>query len=75
MSLSLLGQENNVLTTFSTRTESHKTYIHMTSVEDAIELEYTHTDGNERDDMVFLASQSGVEMARITGYIDAHDKK
>lgn len=55
--------------------EPTKTEIVFESVEEAITVKYTYTDGELRDDMSLVASQSGMELAQMTAYIDTADNR
>lgn len=73
--LSLMAGADTAVGTFAIIRDAKKYQIILTSIEEALELNYTYTDGETRDDMTLLMSQSGIEMGKMTWYIDTKKGK
>lgn len=75
MNISLTDGSGTILGTLSSLIEPKKTQITITSTQDGVELNYIYTDNDTRHDMNMVVSQSGIEMMKMTGYMDGTGKK
>ncbi|MFZ2255414.1 MAG: hypothetical protein WAW59_04545 [Patescibacteria group bacterium] len=71
MMLNIADGSGVTLGTLAITTEPTKTQLTFTSTQEAIQLDYTYTDGETRDDMILVVSQSGTELGKMTGYVDS----
>lgn len=75
MQMNLADGSGTILGTLALLTESTKTQLILTSIQEDVSFNYTYTDNEARDDIMLTVSQAGTEVGKMTGYVDTQDGK
>jgi hypothetical protein len=70
-----VSHSGTTLGTMNMDIHPEKSHLIFTSIPDSIVLDYTYTDSKDRDDMILTASQNGIEIAKMTAYMDEKNGK